>query len=604
MCKLHDGLLMIPGLEQQDYWIKRSWENIPAIQDHRPISLPEGVKIWAIFEEAQQQLLILGEPGSGKTMLLLDLMKNLLEIAQNDSQKPIPLLIDLSSWNNPEQLLLDWLSEEINFKYSLRADLAKEWVQTKQILLLLDGLDEVEPRYQHDFAIELNRWMTGDVEERPCGIVVCCRREQFEKVVKEPLRLSRAICLQALNTDQIADYFRSLKLSEVDIEVQQDSSLSDFLNKPLFLSIVGQLLQENQFDLTVWKSKNNLAEKKFYLLDMYWKAMINRELVIDPKDQDNGIKSKTYGKKIPPNSISVKRGLIFIAKSLDQDFQSDFVIERLQPKYLQKKEELLFYRLICYTIFAVVAALIPNTLNTFILPRTNFIENLVPFAVLAGLFISFPWLKYALEVNTIKIAEQFNFLNIFARLEKNFLSILFSILSSVLVVIGGIIHLYPQIQYIIFFPMVMFSGVSINKIVGWIFLNSREEIHDSQSFNQVFRKSLLNIIIFVLFVLVIFLVIGFRLSFGMRSIMEKDVYLAVLLSYLVYIIFFASCEILRPWVQHYILRKVMVSNKYYVPPYDLFLDYCTERRLLQRIGGRYRFMHKLLRDHFAAMDLE
>lgn len=126
--------------------------------------------------------------------------------------------------------------------------------------------------------------MTGDVEERPCGIVVCCRREQFEKVVKEPLILSRAICLQALNPDQIADYFRSLKLSEVDIEVQQDSSLSDFLNKPLFLSIVGQLLQENQFDLTVWKSKNNLAEKKSYLLDMYWKAMINRELVIDPKD--------------------------------------------------------------------------------------------------------------------------------------------------------------------------------------------------------------------------------------------------------------------------------------------------------------------------------
>ena len=66
---------MMPGLEQQDYWIKRSWENILAIQDHRPTSLPEGVKIWDIFEEAQQQLLILGEPGSGKTMLLLDLMK-------------------------------------------------------------------------------------------------------------------------------------------------------------------------------------------------------------------------------------------------------------------------------------------------------------------------------------------------------------------------------------------------------------------------------------------------------------------------------------------------------------------------------------------------
>jgi|GEM_PF-3087645 len=595
---------MMPGLEQQDYWIKRSWENIPAMQDHRSISLPEGVRVWKIFEEAQQQLLILGEPGSGKTMLLLDLMRDLLEIAQNNNRQPIPLLIDLSSWNNPEQSLLDWLSIKIDLKYSLRADLAKEWLQTRQILPLLDGLDEVAPGYQHDCAIEINRWMTGDVEERPCGIVVCCRREQFEKVVKEPLRLSRAICLQALRPDQITDYFRRLNVSEVAIEIQQDSALIDFLNKPLFLSIVGQLLKENKFDLIIWKSKRNLMDKKSYLLDMYWEAMIHRELVIDPKDQDNEIKSRTYGRKIPPNSMLVKRGLIFIAKSLNQDFQADFVIERLQPEYLQKKEELLFYRLICYLIFAIVAALIPNTLNTFILPRADFVKNLVPFSVLAILFLSFPWLKYALEVDKIKIAEKFNFLIIIARLKNPFLSILFSMMSSVLFLIGGIIHFYPQTQYIIFFPVAIFSGVLINKIIEWIFLNSREEIDDSHSFNQVFRKSILNIVTFVLFILVIFLMIGFRLSFGMGSIIEKDVYLAVLLSYLIYIIFFASCEVLRPWVQHYILRKVMVSNKYYVPPYDLFLDYCTERRLLQRIGGRYRFMHKLLRDHFAAMDLE
>jgi GTPase SAR1 family protein len=595
---------MIPGLEQQDYRIKPSWGNISAPQDHQSISLPEGVRVLEIFEEAQQQLLILGEPGSGKTMLLLDLMKDLLNSAQDNNQQPIPVLIDLSSWNDPEQSLLDWLSEKIDLKYSLRADLAKEWLQTRKILPLLDGLDEVEPKYQHDCAVKINRWMTGDLEERPCGIVVCCRREQFEKVVKETLRLSRAIYLKALRPDQITDYFRRLKLSEVATEVQQDSDLRDFLDKPLFLSIVGQLLKENKFDLTIWKSRKNLTDKKSYLLDMYWEAMISRELVIDPKDQDRGIKSKTYGTKIPPNSILVQRGLMFIAKSLNQDFQADFVLERIQPRHLQKKEELLLYRCICYLFFAIVALLIPNVLDKFILTRTDFTENLVPFAVLGILFLSFPWLKYALEVNTIKIAEKFNFISLIARFETSFLSVLFSILSSVLLVTGGIIHLYPQVQYVIFFPIVTFSGVLINKITEWIFLNSREEIDDSHSFNQVFRKSILNIILFISFVLVIFLMIGWRLSFGLGAIIEKDIYFTVLLSYLVYIIFFASCEVLRPWVQHYILRIVMMSNKYYVPPYDLFLDYCTERLLLQRIGGRYRFMHKLLQDHFAAMELE
>ena len=35
--------------------------------------------------------------------------------------------------------------------------------------------------------------------------------------------------------------------------------------------------------------------------------------------------------------------------------------------------------------------------------------------------------------------------------------------------------------------------------------------------------------------------------------------------------------------------------------YARFLNYCTERSLLQRVGGRYRFIHKLLQKHFAAM---
>jgi hypothetical protein len=45
-------------------------------------------------------------------------------------------------------------------------------------------------------------------------------------------------------------------------------------------------------------------------------------------------------------------------------------------------------------------------------------------------------------------------------------------------------------------------------------------------------------------------------------------------------------------------------NRYAPPRYDLLLNYCTERLLLQRIGGRYRFMHKLLQDHFANLDLD
>ncbi|MEB3212938.1 MAG: hypothetical protein VKL39_16410, partial [Leptolyngbyaceae bacterium] len=55
-----------------------------------------------------------------------------------------------------------------------------------------------------------------------------------------------------------------------------------------------------------------------------------------------------------------------------------------------------------------------------------------------------------------------------------------------------------------------------------------------------------------------------------------------------------------PVVQHYCLRFVLTYH--HIAPWDLpqFLNYCVERRLLQRVGGRYRFLHRELLDYFAS----
>jgi hypothetical protein len=52
------------------------------------------------------------------------------------------------------------------------------------------------------------------------------------------------------------------------------------------------------------------------------------------------------------------------------------------------------------------------------------------------------------------------------------------------------------------------------------------------------------------------------------------------------------------------LRILLWHNGYAPPRYDLLLDYCTERLLLQRIGGRDRFMHRTLQEYFAGMELD
>ncbi|MEC4816740.1 MAG: hypothetical protein SAK29_26250, partial [Scytonema sp. PMC 1069.18] len=58
------------------------------------------------------------------------------------------------------------------------------------------------------------------------------------------------------------------------------------------------------------------------------------------------------------------------------------------------------------------------------------------------------------------------------------------------------------------------------------------------------------------------------------------------------------------YIQHYTLRFVLYYNGSTPLDYVQFLEYATMSRLLQRISGRYRFIHTLLQEHFAAMSLE
>ncbi|NER80468.1 MAG: hypothetical protein F6K42_13000 [Leptolyngbya sp. SIO1D8] len=56
-------------------------------------------------------------------------------------------------------------------------------------------------------------------------------------------------------------------------------------------------------------------------------------------------------------------------------------------------------------------------------------------------------------------------------------------------------------------------------------------------------------------------------------------------------------------IKHYTLRFLLVLEDSF--PWDCvcFLDHAAQHRFIQRVGGRYRFMHDLLRKHFAHGEL-
>ncbi|NES72724.1 MAG: hypothetical protein F6K24_49760 [Okeania sp. SIO2D1] len=54
-----------------------------------------------------------------------------------------------------------------------------------------------------------------------------------------------------------------------------------------------------------------------------------------------------------------------------------------------------------------------------------------------------------------------------------------------------------------------------------------------------------------------------------------------------------------PIIQHLILRIIFFLTKKAPWNYARFLNYATEKMLLQRVGGGYRFIHRLLQERLA-----
>lgn len=80
-----------------------------------------------------------------------------------------------------------------------------------------------------------------------------------------------------------------------------------------------------------------------------------------------------------------------------------------------------------------------------------------------------------------------------------------------------------------------------------------------------------------------------------------------IISWVFSVLFWALLSAIIPGaavIQHFTLRFILWSRGLIPWRYSRFLDYATERMFLQRIGGRYRFIHDLLRDHFAASELD
>ena len=108
---LHNRVLITLDKKEAPSQVIRPWSIDVKIGSQPPRRLLSYPKITTIYDRKNinGRFLILGAPGSGKTTTLLQLAQVLINRAQEDINQPIPVLLNLSSWQDDKQSIKDWI---------------------------------------------------------------------------------------------------------------------------------------------------------------------------------------------------------------------------------------------------------------------------------------------------------------------------------------------------------------------------------------------------------------------------------------------------------------------------------------------------------------
>ncbi|GHO48638.1 TIR domain-containing protein [Ktedonospora formicarum] len=333
------GLSMQPNAVQNatNLWLR---------QVTRPAHpLPPGTSISKVYQEANQELLLLGKPGTGKSTLLYQLGHDLLKEAIKHPRHPLPVLFPLSSWAQKRLPLQEWIVEQLASPlYEVPRKLSQQWVQDEQILPLLDGLDEMEETARPACIAAINTYR----REHPLRpLVVCSRSNEYRTASKpERLRLQSAVEVQPLSPAQLEATLNQADkpFAPLRAALKANPALRELARTPLWLAVLLLMFRNASSVETLPQRRSDQGRNLF---EQYVQRMVERK-----GDR------RRYPLKPTVHWLS------FLARQMRQQNQTIFSVELLQPDWLPKQYQSMYHQSLSIFV-AVLIGLNITLLVTF-----------------------------------------------------------------------------------------------------------------------------------------------------------------------------------------------------------------------------------------------
>lgn len=204
------------------------------------------------------------------------LAENLLDRAETDAREPVPVVLQLSTWNctgDRAEDALGWLVAEIAHRYKAPPDQVTSWLEDDRLVLLLDGLDEIaDPDRQGDCVSALS----GLSAALPVGMAVCCRTEDYRRIGRR-LELDLAVAVLPLAPEQVDRYLAAAgdALAPLRGAAKADPVLAQMLDTPLMLGVATLTCHGPQFQAGCLPAGNR-DQRLAYLWDRYTEVMLTR----------------------------------------------------------------------------------------------------------------------------------------------------------------------------------------------------------------------------------------------------------------------------------------------------------------------------------------